>query len=214
MTWMGEVGMEIFSGPAVPFAVLMAVALVAWMLGHRHARSLAGVQGQEPARDAVSGLPALPGVSAGARAGDTIADHLSGSSAQASHDTAGRDDDAPLCQRAARAERKVALEAAISLGDVHEEMIAYRRQEQVLFGAQGDAMAIALTPASDRLSYRYTGLSGQPTCPPPRAPMAAGFCKAQCDCNGAGAPRGPGTPDDADARRTTMPQPASPSERV
>ncbi len=214
MTWMGEVGMEIFSGPAVPFAVLVAVALFAWRLGHRHAQSVVGMQRQEPAGDAASGLPALPLVSAGDRAGHAVADHLSGSSAHAGRDTADRDNDAPLCQRGARDERKVALEAAISLGDVHEEMIAYRRQEQVLFGAQGDAMAIALTPASERLYHRYTGLSGQPTCPPPRAALTAGVCKVPCHCDGEDAPGSPGTPDDADARRVTMPQPASASERV
>lgn len=214
MTWMGETGMEIFSGPAVPFAVLMAVALLAWRLGHRHAQSLVGAERQEPGKGTASARPKSQAGTAGAQSRDVVANHLSGSSPQAGHDSAGRNGDTPPCQRAAPDKPKVALEAAISLGDVHEEMIAYRRQEHVLFGAQGDAMAIALTPASDRPAHRHTAPSHQPAYPPPRAATAAGVCKAPGDCDGDNAPGGPATPGGADARRATMSQPASPSERV
>lgn len=194
--------MEIFSGPAVPFAVLVVVALCAWMLGHRHARSLTGVQGREPSKEAASGLYVAQRSSADARVHDAMEDDVAGSGAHTDRDTASVGDGAALCPDAVRKGRKVTLEAAISLGDVHEEMIAYRRQEHVLFGAQGDAMAIELTPAADRNPCHNLGPNGQSTCSPRRGAVASGARKA------------PGDADGADPRRVTMLQPASPSERV
>lgn len=194
--------MEFFSGPAVPFAVLVVVALCAWMLGHRHARSLTGVEGRDPARGAASGLYVAQPSSADARAHDAMEGHAAGSGAHIDRDTARAGDGAAPCPDAARKGRKVALEAAISLGDVHEEMIAYRRREHVLFGAQGDAMAIELTPAADRNPCHNLGPNGQPTCPPRDHAVAS---RARKD---------PGDADSADPRGVTMLQPALPSERV
>ena len=73
------------------------------------------------------------------------------------------------CQQAERAARREAFHTAASLGELHAEVSAYRRAEQVLAGLDGTSemlMQGMLEPAppAAQASCRYAGLLGQPTC--------------------------------------------------
>ena len=84
-----------------------------------------------------------------------------------------------LCQQVARDERRHALEASSSLGQVHAEVSAYRRAVQVLSHLEAGEMAIQWPPAQGGAACRYVGISGKPTCP---TAIAADTRRACSDC--------------------------------
>lgn len=164
----GEVEMEFFGGPAALGGIIMCVALGAWMLGRWQG-------GVVPAADA--GGSAVEG-----RLGETLA-------AEAPQPASPlRRSGAPVipCQQAAQAERRGALEIAASLGDLHAEVSAYRRAEQVLAGLTQEQLALPSGTAGPRHDCRYLGVMGEPTCAMPTAARRA--CASGDACN-VGRPR-------------------------
>ena len=135
--------MDFLADPAVLGGVVMGALLSGWLIGQRH----------------------------GAR---VIDDFLAMTSPQtesrtdahpASHDDTGAA--VTACQHAARAERRQVIEVARSLGELHAEISAYRRQEQVLAAALNDGLLAEFLPGAAREECRYLGLIGEPTCPLP-----------------------------------------------
>lgn len=70
----------------------------------------------------------------------------------------------PLGQDTARAERHAALAAADALGELHAEISAYRRAEQVLAQLDGDGLRMRALVEDARAECRYLGLIGEPIC--------------------------------------------------
>ncbi len=66
------------------------------------------------------------------------------------------------CQYAARTERRLALSTIDRLGEIHVEISAYRRAEQVLAKIDGDALPLRAARAGR--DCRYLGIVGEPTC--------------------------------------------------
>ncbi|RNJ62597.1 MAG: hypothetical protein EDM03_14375 [Porphyrobacter sp. IPPAS B-1204] len=149
--------MDFFGGPAVLGGIIMCVALGAWMLGRWQG-------GLTPAADQASGAVALM---AGAQ--PDRCDHAPDSAAPATP-----------CQQAAQAERRGALEAAPSLGDLHAEVSAYRRAQQVLTSMGREQLDLVLVPVQAGHDCRYLGVSGQPTCPMPAAVRHGSACGSGC----------------------------------
>lgn len=158
----GEVTMDMSMGPAALGGMVMCVALAAWMLGRWQ--------------------------------GVTVADEESSASAPASGEddgrtpawptaasTAARTPAAP-CQHAARAERHVALDGAASLGEMHAEITAYRRAEQVLVRMEPDVVEQLREQGAVRTACRYLGVTGEPTCGISATLRAA--CSAGTGCGG------------------------------
>jgi hypothetical protein len=79
------------------------------------------------------------------------------------------------------------IEAARSLGELHAEVTAYRRQEQVLASALSDGLLVELVPTGARGECRYLGLIGQPTCPLPGTGHET--CASREGCGAAAASR-------------------------
>ncbi len=84
-----------------------------------------------------------------------------------------------LCQQVARDERRRALEASASLGQVHAEVSAYRRAVQVLSHLEAGELALHWPPVREGSACRYVGISGKPTCP---KAIAAHTHRACGDC--------------------------------
>lgn len=83
------------------------------------------------------------------------------------------------CQHAARTERRLALATADRLGEIHVEISAYRRAEQVLAKIDGDALPLPAARAGH--GCRYLGIMGEPTCDIPAAARAVCACGTGCD---------------------------------
>ncbi len=135
--------MDFLADPAVLGGVVMGAVLSGWLMGRRRGAHALDDQAAMPAPE-----PAAP------------------SDVQPS----GHDKPAVAvtpCQHAAQAERRQVIDAARSLGELHAEVTAYRRQEQVLASALNDGLLIELLPAAAQGECRYLGLIGQPTCPLP-----------------------------------------------
>lgn len=132
--------MDIAAGPAALGGMMMGVALGAWMLG----RWQGGVT-------APGGGAKAEARGAAARHDPNIGLHLPAAEASS-------------CQVAARAERNGAMTSLASLGEIHDEMTAYRRAEQVLSAHQQGQGIIAARDDAAQGGCRYLGLTGQPTC--------------------------------------------------
>lgn len=149
--------MDLFGGPAALGGIILCVALVAWMLGRWQG-------GLVPAADQVSAAAPV--------------------AAEGRQDRSGLACTAPAtstpCQQAALAERRVAVEAAPSLGDLHAEVSAYRRSQQVLAGMGREQLDLVLTASDADPECRYIGISGQPTCPMRGAVRFGSACGAGC----------------------------------
>ncbi|QDH33775.1 hypothetical protein [Porphyrobacter sp. YT40] len=154
------------TGAAVPGGLIMAAALAGWMLGRwqsGHARPAQASPLGDGLIGGESGAACSPPEQTRAGAGDTAG--ASGVSA---------------CQHAARAERREVTEAARSLAELHDEITAYRQQEQVLATAASEGVALELAADSQRQECRYLGLIGQPTCSLPHGGHAACTHSAGC----------------------------------
>ena len=129
------------SGPAVLGGIMLSVALAAWTLG----RWQGGLE--------------LP---------DDHAAHPPGAPEESRAMSAP-----PLPERAphdgpARSESRTALAAADSLSQLHAEITAYRRAEQVLTGPEVEGLRLRPLPGDARSECRYLGLIGEPVCGIPR----------------------------------------------
>lgn len=149
--------MDFFGGPAALGGIIMCVALGAWILGRW--------QGMV--------------VSAG-RTRDSVRDLRTSPSDHAAPDQNERPAPFP-CQQATVAERRGALDVALSLGELHAEVSAYRRAEQVLADFAGDQLHLPARRSGARAECRYVGLTGQPTCAMPAAVRRA--CAEGDGCN-------------------------------
>lgn len=129
------------NGPAALGGIMMSVALGAWSLG----RWQGGLAASDDA------APAVPSAS-GAGGEGPVAD-------APRHDTG-----TASCRDAAQAGRRSALAVADSLGELHAEISAYRRAEQVLAGPEAGGLRLRLYSADERSTCRHLGLMGEPTC--------------------------------------------------
>lgn len=149
--------MDLFGGPAVLGGIIICVALGAWMLG-RWQGGLVPSAGLVCAETPVA---------------------LNGQQEPRDQEHATPAPRTP-CQQAAQAERRGAVEAASSLGDLHAEVSAYRRAEQVLVRMEREQLDLVLVAADAGQECRYIGISGQPTCPMPGAVHHGSNCGAGC----------------------------------
>jgi hypothetical protein len=131
--------MDLSGGPAALGGIMMGLALGAWLMG-RWQGGLAVSDDRAPAAAPTAGPDR------------SEADEVPMQRATAV---------AP-CQEAAQAERRNAMAAAGSLGELHDEISAYRRAQKVLAGLNGDGLGLSLADA--RSKCRYLGLMGEPTC--------------------------------------------------
>lgn len=130
--------MDNFGGPAVLGGIITGLMLWAWALGRLQ-----------------SGFAVVPSGAAGAEA---LLPDAEGS-------VAAMPEPVQPCQQAARDERRHALAASASLGQLHAEVSAYRRAVQVLSHLEADEMVFHSPPAREGAACRYVGISGKPTCP-------------------------------------------------
>lgn len=131
--------MDLWDGPAALGGMMMCVALGAWTLGRWQ-----------------GGL-AVPEDSAGrtlARAGEV---------APAPPHSVAEGLPTP-CQQEALAARRAVLAVADSLGELHAEVSAYRRSEQVLADARPDELVLRHRGDPTGHPCRHIGLTGQPIC--------------------------------------------------
>lgn len=142
--------MDISGGPAVLGGIIIWAALGAWALGRWQGGLVAGP-------DAMA-APTHP-----ADAGDQPAAAGAGAADPVPPAACAAPEPAP-CQDAARDERRVALDAAPCLGQVHREITAYRRAEQVLAGFDADVLRLDPLPQGMVDGCRFIGLTGEPTC--------------------------------------------------
>jgi hypothetical protein len=80
----------------------------------------------------------------------------------------------------ARAERRSALAVADSLGELHAEISAYRRAEQVLASPEGDGLRLRPLSADARRECRHLGVMGEPTCGCPETARMACTSGTRC----------------------------------
>lgn len=139
------------NGPAVLGGMMLTVAMLAWALG----RWQGGFSASED--------PPKPDESEAPDGAMQAVPH----ELEAVHD-------------AARMQRRSALAAADSLGDLHEEISAYRRAEQVFASAEGDGLGIDMLASDARSECRHLGVMGQPTCAVPEPIRAACACGTRC----------------------------------
>ncbi len=154
------------AGAVVPGGLIMAAALAGWMLGRWQS-------GQPRAAPAP---PVGDGLTEGASGAACSPSELTFPGASDTSDASG----VTACQHAARAERREVTEAARSLAELHDEITAYRQQEQVLAAAIGEGMPLELAADDLRQECRYLGLIGQPTCSLPHGGHAACTHSAGC----------------------------------
>jgi len=145
------------NGPAVLGAIVISVALVAWSLG-RWQGGLAVADDAAPAT-----MPA------GGEAGEALMQRAA----------LGGQGAAP-CQDTARAERRTALAAADSLGELHAEISAYRRAQRVLAGPDGEGLRLQPRFEDVRSECRYLGVMGEPTCGIAESARTACACGTRC----------------------------------
>lgn len=140
--------MDFLGGPAALDEIAACVALAAWTLGRwRGALAVEPAQGPAPGGQHLPFEWRVP-----------VPDNTGG---------------AIGCQHADRAGREVWLETAFSPGELHAEVSAYRRQQNVFAAASRDALHLALRPAGARQDCRDLPLIGQPACAMPRAALPA-----------------------------------------
>ncbi|HSJ77584.1 MAG TPA: hypothetical protein VK913_02515, partial [Erythrobacter sp.] len=77
-------------------------------------------------------------------------------------------------QDEAREEPPLALEGAVSLGELHEEITAYRHRERVLSAVPPELLRFDRPPQWHDQACRHVGLTGLLACTEP------GACHAQC----------------------------------
>jgi hypothetical protein len=104
------------------------------------------------------------------------------------------------CLDTARAERRAALVVADSLGELHAEISAYRRAQQVLAGPEGEGLRLRPVFEDTRSQCRYLGVMGEPTCAATELTRAACACGTRCS-------RAEPLPRPAMAERLTQPAP-------
>lgn len=147
----GEVTMYTTAGPAVLGGVMMGVALVAWSLGRWQ-----GGLGTGEDRDTLSagdaGRSAMPPV-------------------LLAPSPASVDD-----RDSTRSARNVPIEAGISLGDMHAEISAYRRAEQVLAGMTLDPLQLIAEQRDGDSEGQNFGMLGEPACGLCEVPFVACAC--------------------------------------
>lgn len=124
-------------GPAVLGGIMMSVALGAWTLGRWQ-----------------GGL-VLP---------DDHADHSHGERGETRVMSAVPLAEHPPHDDTVGAARRTALTAADSLGQLHAEITAYRRAEQVFAGPEGDGLRTRPLDGDLRSECRHLGLIGEPIC--------------------------------------------------
>ncbi|WDA42552.1 hypothetical protein [Erythrobacter sp. BLCC-B19] len=151
--------MVLFESPAMLGGIIVGVAMLAWTLGRWHSGVAASDAAARPAPKVEPSRPVPAPDSAAPEAARGVV---------------------VMCQQAARDERRIAAATARSLGEMHEEIAAYRRQERVLAAALSDGLLVELLPARARHECRYLGLIGQPTCPMSEAEVAAQNCATGC----------------------------------
>lgn len=166
-------------GQAALGAIMISIALTAWGFG-RWQGGIAGAEDTAPAAKPPGGEPAeAPAQPAALRASG-----------------------AAPCLDAARAERRTALAAADSLGELHAEISAYRRAQRVLAGPDAAALHLDQRFGEARSQCRHLGVMGEPTCGFGEAIRSACACGTRC--NWADPLPGP-----AVAERLPQPSPAS-----
>lgn len=139
------------NGPAVLGGMMLTVAMLAWALGRWQGGFSAAEEARKP----------------GEREAPEGAMQAAPQGLEAVHD-------------AARMQRRSALAAADSLGDLHEEISAYRRAQQVLASAEGDGLGINTLAGDARSECRHLGVMGQPTCAAAEPVRAACACGTRC----------------------------------
>lgn len=163
--------MELLAGgPAALGGIMLCVALGAWTLG----RWQGGLAAPEE--------PALP---------------ARGEAGEARMQSAPQRPGAAPCQDAAKAERCTALAGADSLGELHAEISAYRRAQQVLAGPECDGLGLRPPVEAAGNPCRYLGLMGEPTC------GISETARAACACGTP--PRQPGPLSPTVAERAVQP---------
>lgn len=146
--------MEFFAdGPAVLGGIMMSVALGAWTLG----RWQGGLTLPE---DQTAPAPHAPEEE---RAG-----------------LAPLPSDTAQVAEVVRAERRSALAVADSLGELHAEISAYRRAEQVLASPEGVGLRLRPLNADARCECRHLGVMGEPTCGLPEPARIACISGTRC----------------------------------
>ncbi len=163
--------MDIAEGPAVLGGIVIWAALGAWALGRWQGGLVAPAD-----------LPAsTPSQQPSGEAGPAP-DYAAKPSARAPHRTP--------CQDAARDERRIALAAAPSLGEVHDEITAYRRTEHILAQFAEEMPQIHQRHGAGMGGCRFVGLTGEPTCGVPGAARMA--CMGGVPCANASPRAGQG----------------------
>lgn len=146
------------NGPAALGAIMISVALGAWSIGRW--------QGGLAVTDDASPAAMLAGGAAGE--GSVERATLRGAA------------EAAPGQDAARAERRTALATADSLGELHDEISAYRRAERVLAGPEWDGLRLHPHFEDVRSECRYLGVMGEPTCGVAEPARSACACGTRC----------------------------------
>lgn len=131
--------MDLSDGPAALGGIMMCVALGAWTLGRWQ-----------------GGL-VVPHDGGGRAAGDA------GDTGPVLHSALAERQAAP-CQQDALAARRAVLAVADSLGELHAEVSAYRRAEQVLVDAEPGELVMRHRCADTDPACRHLGLTGEPIC--------------------------------------------------
>jgi hypothetical protein len=131
--------MDLSDGPAALGGIMMCVALGAWTLGRWQ-----------------GGL-AMPDDAAGRTACDA------GDAAPVLRSAVAERPATP-CQQDALEARHAALAVADSLGELHAEVSAYRRAEQVLADAKPDELVLRHRLHDKGHACRHIGLTGEPIC--------------------------------------------------
>ena len=149
--------MDLPGGPAVLGTIIMCVAWGAWLLGRWQGSAESAGKAIDAGCEAHS-EPHDPALAPPVHCAPPIP-----------------------CQQAARDERRGALVPEISLGDLHAEVSAYRRAQQVFAGMAGDPFELHALRSGNRPDCRYLGLTGHPTCGMPASVRRA--CAVGTGCN-------------------------------
>jgi hypothetical protein len=143
--------MDISQSPAVLGGIMLWAALGAWALGRWQGGLVASTEG--------TAAPASPS----ARGGEALVAGACGTPDSALSAPRAAPEPVP-CQNAARDERRVALDGAPCLGELHREITAYRRAEQVLARLDDTVLRLDPLPQTPARECRFIGLTGEPTC--------------------------------------------------
>lgn len=165
--------MDWIAGPAVLGGIIMSVALGSWALG-RWQRDFVASQ------DSGAGEPACAGTAPPDVVASDIAAPVMRMPAQ-SLPTPSRP--VPSSQHTAPAARRSQDQVA-ALGELHAEISAYRRTEQVLATLDSDPLRLTAFPQSQRTDCRYLGLIGEPTCAMIFDARPASGCTSGSGCAG------------------------------